>query len=68
MYIDLLIKIKNAQKAKKEAVKTNYSNMDLAVAEVLARKNFIGGIEKKGRLPKRALEVKLRYNKGVGAI
>ncbi len=69
MYIDLLIKIKNAQKARKESIKLPYSNMDLAVAEILAKGKFIGAVEKKGRMPKRILEVTLRYDaNGVGAI
>ncbi|MEK9186290.1 MAG: 30S ribosomal protein S8, partial [Patescibacteria group bacterium] len=62
MYIDLLIKIKNAQKARKESIKLPYSNMDLAVAEILAKGKFIGAVEKKGRMPKRILEVTLRYD------
>ena len=37
------------------------------VAELLARYHYIGGVVKKGRLPKRVIEIKLKYkdNKGV---
>ncbi len=69
MYIDLLTKIKNAQQARKEFVKLGFSNMDLAVAELLAKNNFIDSATKKGRLPKRIIEIKLKYrDRNVGAI
>lgn len=68
MYIDLLTKIKNAQLAKKESLKTPYSNMDLAVAELLERHKFVESVAKKGKLPKLFLDIKLRYNDGEGAI
>ncbi len=69
MYLDLLTKIKNAQAVKKDSVKMPYSNMDFAVAEILAKNKFLEGAFKKGRLPKRVLDVKLKYDKtGRGAI
>ncbi len=68
MYTDLLIKIKNAQKAKKETVKTAYSGMDLAIAQILAENKFIESAEKKGRMPKRIIEIKLKYKDGGGII
>ncbi len=61
MYIDLLTKIKNAQKAKLSNVKMPFSKMDLEVAEILAKHKFIDSVEKKGRMPKRVLDIKLRY-------
>jgi small subunit ribosomal protein S8 len=68
MYIDLLTKIKNAQKAKLPNVKIPFSKMDLAVAEILAKHKFIDSVEKKGRMPKRILDIKLRYDANDGAI
>jgi len=68
MYTELLTKIKNAQQAKKESVKTYYSSVDERVAEVLARAGYISGVQKKGRNPKRMLEIELKYENGVGAI
>ena len=67
MYTNLLTKIKNAQAVKKESVKMPYSNMDFAIAEVLAKHKFVEEVSKKGRMPKRVLEVRLKYkdNKGV---
>lgn len=68
MYLDLLIKIKNAQKARKETLKVPYSNLDFAVAEVLAKNNYLDSVAKKGRMPKRVIEIKLRYENGRGVI
>lgn len=67
MYTNLLTKIRNAQAAKKESIKMPFSNMDLAVAEILEKNKFIEGVAKKGRMPKRVLEITLKYvdNKGV---
>jgi len=61
MYFDLLTKIKNAQAVKKESIKMPYSNMDMKIAEILAANKFVESVEKKGRLPKRIIEVKLKY-------
>ena len=41
MYINLLISIKNAERARKPLLKVPYSNMDYAVAEVLKRYRFL---------------------------
>ncbi len=61
MVYDLLTKIKNAQKARKESLKAPYSNLDYAVAEVLAKNNYVESVAKKGRMPKRIMEIKLKY-------
>ncbi len=69
MYTDLITRIRNAQQAKKESVKIMFSNMNFEIAELLAKKNFVDSVAKKGRLPKRVIEIKLRYDKdGKGAI
>ncbi len=68
MYTDLLTKIRNAQKAKKASVKASFSNMDLAIAELLAKHGFVAAVNKKGRMPKRILEIDLKYIDGRGAI
>lgn len=57
MYIDLLVKIKNAEAVGKESVKTPYTKMDHAVADVLRRYGFLKKVEIKGRNPKRSLEL-----------
>ena len=68
MYINTLIQLKNAQQVKKAKIKVPYSNMDLAVLEVLAKNKFVDEVAKKGRMPKRVIEVKLRYDNDQGAI
>jgi len=68
MYTDLLTRIKNAQSARLETVKAPYSNMDMAVSELLAARGYIENVQKKGRLPKRVIEIKLKYTDAGGAI
>lgn len=61
MYTDLLTRIMNGQAAKKKAVKAPFATMDLAVAELLAKHGYLAGVAKKGRMPRRVLELTLRY-------
>ena len=68
MYTDLLIRIKNAQQARKDTVRAPFSNMDLAIAELLQGHGFVSAVAKKGRSPKRTIEIDLRYESGRGAI
>ena len=67
-YTDLITKIRNAQAVKKENVKTSYSKMNEAVLDVLKKHNYIDGFEKKGRGPKKILDIDLRYDEGQGVI
>ncbi|MFA6072193.1 MAG: 30S ribosomal protein S8 [Janthinobacterium sp.] len=68
MYTDFLTKIHNAQRAGKPSVKAFYTNMDMAVADILVARGFVASANKKGRSPKRVIEVELKYTEGVGAI
>ena len=69
MYTDILTRIKNAQAAKKESLKVPFSNMDFTVLELLARYGYVANVAKKGRMPKRVIEVVLKYDeKQSGAI
>lgn len=68
MYTDILTKIHNAQRAKKASVKLPFSTMDMAVAEILAARGFVASAAKKGRAPKRIIEVELKYDGDHGAI
>ncbi|MDP3729648.1 MAG: 30S ribosomal protein S8 [bacterium] len=68
MFTDLLTHIKNAQAAKKESVKVPFTNNDFVIAELLQKHKFIEGVAKKGRMPKRILEITLKYPNNVGAI
>jgi small subunit ribosomal protein S8 len=68
MYTRLLTEIKNAQAVGKERIKTPYSKMDEKILEILSTNKFIAGFEKKGKNPKRYLEVLLLYKNGTPAI
>ncbi|MEK7640727.1 MAG: 30S ribosomal protein S8 [Patescibacteria group bacterium] len=69
MVNNILTTIKNAQNARKESVKFPYSNLDFAVTELLAKNGFVESSSKKGRMPKRIIEVKIKYDpEGKGAI
>ncbi len=57
MYIDLLVKIKNAQQAGKKSFKTRFSKMDEGVLEVLKNHGFIKKSEIKGKSYKRVIEI-----------
>ncbi|MFA6365094.1 MAG: 30S ribosomal protein S8 [Candidatus Paceibacterota bacterium] len=59
MYIDLLIKLKNSQAAEKSTVKTRYTKMDNAVADVLVRFGFLKKVEVKGKSVKKVMEMEL---------
>lgn len=67
-YINLLTRIKNAQAVKKERLKVPYTKNDWRIAEILAEHGFIKSAEKKGRLPKRVIDIFLLYENGKGRI
>lgn len=58
---DMLIRLKNANRAGKASVLVPFSNFRLAIAELLAREGFIEGVAKKGRKARRFIEIMLRY-------
>ncbi len=68
MYIDLIIKIKNAQKAKKETVKSRYSKLDKAVVDVLEMKGFVKNSEVKGKGYKKYIEMNVMGRKMIQGI
>ena len=57
MYIDVLIKMKNAEQAGKRSMKVRFSRMDQSVLEELKRYGFVKKMEVKGRPPKKIIEV-----------
>jgi len=61
MYYDLLAKIKNAARARKEHILTSYSGMDLAVAKLLVNAGYLKSAHKKEVGKKQFLEVKVAY-------
>ena len=65
---NLLTQIKNAQAAGHETLEAPFSGLKLAVARIMEAEGFIVKAEKKGAKPKEKLEIKLKFNQGVGAI
>ena len=47
MHYDLLAKIQNAERAKKESVTTRFSKFDFAVAKILKEEGYLGEVLKK---------------------
>lgn len=68
MYIDLLTKIMNAQRARLEGLKSPFSEMDMAVSDLLVKHGYLESAAKKGRMPKRIIEIKLKYKDDKGVI
>ncbi|KKT22969.1 30S ribosomal protein S8 [Candidatus Wolfebacteria bacterium GWA1_42_9] len=67
-YIDLLTQLKNAQAVGKERIKYSFSKLDEKIVSVLVENGFVAGFEKKGRGPKKFLDIILAYEKDRGAI
>ena len=61
MYYELLAKIKNAQRMKKDALLAPFSKMDFAVARLLVQARYLKDAQKKTIGHKQFLEVKLAY-------
>ncbi|MGC9610995.1 MAG: 30S ribosomal protein S8 [Minisyncoccia bacterium] len=67
-YIDLLIKIKNAQAAEKPLLKTPATRLDKAVADILAERGFIKKSEVKGKSYKKYLEIELEGERKINGL
>jgi small subunit ribosomal protein S8 len=59
---DMLIRIKNAGDAGKEAASMPYSKMKLAIANLLMKEGYITSVAKKGKKEGKVLEVGIAYN------
>lgn len=68
MYIDLLIKMKNAEAAEKSFLKTKYTKMDNAVVEILARYGFVKNFEVKGKSYKKVIEMELSEKRPINGV
>jgi|SRR3989344_2405850 len=68
MYIDLLIKIKNAAMAKQKSFKTSFNKMDKAVLEILKKHKFISGFEVKGKSPKKYAEIEIIGSRAIDGL
>lgn len=60
---DMLTRIRNAQAVGHEIAKVPYSNFKWEVAELMQKKGYIAEAEKKGRNPRRVIEITLKYEK-----
>lgn len=58
---DMLIRIKNAQKAGHEAVSMPFSKFKFALAKVLEQHGYVGDILKRGKKVKKFFEINLLY-------
>jgi len=65
---DMIVRIKNAYRAKKESVLIPHSNLKEALAKVLKGRGYIGDIERKGRKIRKFLEISLKYDDGAPAL
>ncbi len=68
MYTDFLIKIKNARLAEKKILKTKFTKMDKAIAEILESANFLKKIDLKGKPPKKMIEIELDGKKRISGL
>ena len=68
MISDMIIRIKNAQRAGKASVEMPYSKAKFELAKILENEKFVGSLEEKGRKAAKKLSINLIYNEGVPAI
>ncbi|KKW46888.1 MAG: 30S ribosomal protein S8 [Candidatus Liptonbacteria bacterium RIFCSPLOWO2_01_FULL_56_20] len=61
MYYDLLVKIKNAERARKEVLHAPLSKLDFSVAKLLVDAGYLQDAQKKPAGKRTVLELKLRY-------
>ena len=59
MHYDLLVRIKNAERAGKDSLTANFSKVDFAVAKILVENGYIKDVQKKTLGRKNFLEIKL---------
>jgi small subunit ribosomal protein S8 len=60
---DMLTRIRNAQKARKEFVSIPASRLKLAIAEVLEKEGFVSSIETEEEGVQRSIRVGLKYHR-----
>ena len=65
---DMLVHIRNAQAVGHQTVTVSFSELKLAVAEVLKREGYVESVEKHGRKTRKELELRLAYKNGLAAI
>ena len=65
---NIIISLKNAQKAKHADVTFSYSKIQLSVLEAIKKEGFISNVEKTGKDLKKKIIATLKYEDGVPAI
>ena len=65
---DMLTRIRNAQKARKDVVSFPASRLKLAIVEVLQQEGYIDSVEQSGEGVQSAITVKLKYHRSVPVI
>ncbi|HXF43890.1 MAG TPA: 30S ribosomal protein S8 [Candidatus Paceibacterota bacterium] len=68
MYIDLLIRIKNASLSGKGTVKVPHTKNDQTVAEILKRFGFLVSVDVKGRSFKKVMDLELNPERPIQGI
>ena len=65
---DMLNRIRNAQAVSKETVVIPYSNLKYEIAKILEKQELVGKIERKGRSPKKMIEIALKYPASISCL
>jgi len=65
MYTDFVTRIKNAQEADHPFLKTPYTKMDRAIADILEKQDFLRKVEVKGRSSKKVIKIHLNPEKPI---
>lgn len=65
---DMIIRIKNAQRAGKPNVEMPFSKVKFELAKIFERENFVGIVEEKGKKAARKILINLKYNNGLPVI
>jgi small subunit ribosomal protein S8 len=65
---DMLTRIRNAQKARKQVVSFPASRLKLAIVEVLQQEGYIDSVEQSGEGVQSSITVKLKYHRSVPVI
>ena len=65
---DMLTRIRNAQKARKESVSFPASQLKLAIVQVLQQEGYVGEVEKQGEGVQSEIKVMLKYHRSVPVI
>lgn len=59
---DMLTRIRNAQRVRKDNVSIPYSKMKHHLADILAKEGYIGGVSVEENLGRKTIQLELKYN------